>query len=166
MVLSVNDFTFEERDFENLLLLVSYNKATEYKEAFEVVFDGRRFIVIDWYCKIQELRSTEIELDFIRFEKGDCVEKYHIRYDYSSKELLESEIPLPPGMIEEIKKDDELHDSFRARNNEIFAAFEAQYIKRLVPTAKKKMLHISNKTPRNAPCLCGSGRKYKNCCGK
>ena len=69
MVLSVNDFTFEERDFENLLLLVSYNKATE-------------------------------------------------------------------------------------------------YIKRLVPTAKKKMLHISNKTPRNVPCPCGSGRKYKNCCGK
>ena len=25
-------------------------------------------------------------------------------------------------------------------------------------------VHASAKTPRNAPCPCGSGRKYKNCC--
>ena len=24
----------------------------------------------------------------------------------------------------------------------------------------------SNKIPRNAPCPCGSGKKYKHCCGK
>ena len=25
---------------------------------------------------------------------------------------------------------------------------------------------ISDKTPRNALCPCGSGKKYKHCCGK
>ena len=25
---------------------------------------------------------------------------------------------------------------------------------------------MSNKTGRNQPCPCGSGRKYKHCCGK
>ena len=25
---------------------------------------------------------------------------------------------------------------------------------------------VSGKPARNAPCPCGSGRKYKNCCGK
>ena len=25
---------------------------------------------------------------------------------------------------------------------------------------------VEKKTPRNAPCPCGSGKKYKNCCGK
>ncbi|MGB1553425.1 MAG: SEC-C metal-binding domain-containing protein, partial [Candidatus Puniceispirillaceae bacterium] len=25
---------------------------------------------------------------------------------------------------------------------------------------------IDNKVPRNAPCPCGSGRKYKHCHGK
>ena len=25
---------------------------------------------------------------------------------------------------------------------------------------------VSDKTPRNAPCPCGSGKKYKHCCGK
>ena len=55
-------------------------------------------------------------------------------FDYSSKKLLKSEIPLPHGMIEEIKQDDELHDSFRARNNEIFAAFEADILAEVVET--------------------------------
>ena len=30
----------------------------------------------------------------------------------------------------------------------------------------KPNLTIIGTTPRNAPCPCGSGRKYKNCCGK
>lgn len=25
---------------------------------------------------------------------------------------------------------------------------------------------VSGKPAKNAPCPCGSGRKYKNCCGK
>ena len=25
---------------------------------------------------------------------------------------------------------------------------------------------VSDKTPRNAPCPCGSGKKFKHCCGK
>ena len=25
-------------------------------------------------------------------------------------------------------------------------------------------IHTNNKISRNAPCPCGSGRKYKNCC--
>ncbi len=31
---------------------------------------------------------------------------------------------------------------------------------------KKRTIHVDNKPGRNAPCLCGSGKKYKNCCGK
>lgn len=30
----------------------------------------------------------------------------------------------------------------------------------------KPQLTLVGKPPRNAPCPCGSGRKYKNCCGK
>lgn len=32
--------------------------------------------------------------------------------------------------------------------------------------AQKNNPIISDKTPRNAPCPCGSGKKYKHCCGK
>jgi preprotein translocase subunit SecA len=35
--------------------------------------------------------------------------------------------------------------------------------------AQQKLEPIRNreeKTPRNAPCPCGSGKKYKQCCGR
>lgn len=31
---------------------------------------------------------------------------------------------------------------------------------------EKQKPAVSDKTPRNAPCPCGSGKKYKHCCGK
>lgn len=35
-----------------------------------------------------------------------------------------------------------------------------------IRTLTKKNPAVSGKPARNAPCPCGSGRKYKNCCGK
>nr|WP_246427799.1 SEC-C metal-binding domain-containing protein [Paenibacillus phyllosphaerae] len=34
--------------------------------------------------------------------------------------------------------------------------------KRIVPNAQ---VHVQNKVGRNEPCTCGSGKKYKKCCG-
>ncbi len=35
-----------------------------------------------------------------------------------------------------------------------------------LPDLNNKTVIARKKPGRNAPCLCGSGRKYKNCCGK
>jgi preprotein translocase subunit SecA len=42
--------------------------------------------------------------------------------------------------------------------SEAAAATEAQ--------AKAKPVRTGPKVGRNDPCPCGSGKKYKNCCGK
>ena len=31
---------------------------------------------------------------------------------------------------------------------------------------RSKIVHVEKKPGRNDPCPCGSGKKYKNCCGK
>lgn len=31
---------------------------------------------------------------------------------------------------------------------------------------KNKPIHVGKKPGRNDPCPCGSGKKYKNCCGR
>jgi preprotein translocase subunit SecA len=31
---------------------------------------------------------------------------------------------------------------------------------------KQKPVRVAPKVGRNAPCPCGSGKKYKHCCGK
>jgi preprotein translocase subunit SecA len=38
--------------------------------------------------------------------------------------------------------------------------------KEITPAPKKSLDSSGNKVGRNAPCPCGSGKKYKNCCGK
>ena len=31
---------------------------------------------------------------------------------------------------------------------------------------KPQPVHVEKKVGRNDPCPCGSGKKYKNCCGR
>ncbi len=33
-------------------------------------------------------------------------------------------------------------------------------------SARKNPVHVEKKIGRNDPCPCGSGRKYKKCCGR
>ncbi|MCK4966110.1 SEC-C domain-containing protein [bacterium] len=34
------------------------------------------------------------------------------------------------------------------------------------PTAKRKPVKVEQRVGRNDPCPCGSGKKYKKCCGR
>ena len=36
----------------------------------------------------------------------------------------------------------------------------------LLPNGKRKPRTVAKEVGRNEPCICGSGKKYKKCCGK
>ena len=67
----------------------------------------------------------------------------------------------------------ELRRSFTAKRKELDALQKMRATapgaeNRKIPNEPKKLAHavpISPLTPRNAPCPCGSGAKYKRCCG-
>lgn len=45
--------------------------------------------------------------------------------------------------------------------------FDEEKLKSIVKDFKRsKIVHAEKKPGRNEPCPCGSGKKYKNCCGK
>ena len=48
---------------------------------------------------------------------------------------------------------------------ELRAAGKLLAAERIEPDAERRQQAISDKTPRNAPCPCGSGKKYKKCHG-
>jgi preprotein translocase subunit SecA len=59
----------------------------------------------------------------------------------------------------------------RAAHDEVnqFAATETQRAAAQAPQGEQKVKQIKLETPktgRNDPCPCGSGKKYKKCCGK
>ena len=43
---------------------------------------------------------------------------------------------------------------------------EAKRIEILKKYKNSKTVHVEKKPGRNEPCPCGSGKKYKNCCGR
>jgi len=56
-----------------------------------------------------------------------------------------------PEKIEEIRKPDEQQMFFSGGDE---------------PQKKKPVQRAAKKIGRNAPCPCGSGKKYKKCCGR
>ena len=45
--------------------------------------------------------------------------------------------------------------------------FDEDKLKSIVKDYKRsKIVHVEKKPGRNDPCPCGSGKKYKNCCGR
>ena len=48
--------------------------------------------------------------------------------------------------------------------NEVFS--EEKRIEIYNEFRRSRTVHVEKKPGRNEPCPCGSGKKYKNCCGK
>ena len=45
--------------------------------------------------------------------------------------------------------------------------FDEDKLRSIVKDYKRsKIVHVAKKPGRNDPCPCGSGKKYKNCCGR
>ena len=61
----------------------------------------------------------------------------------------------------------ELWAAFRMRHPAYLERFARRYpiLKRVGTRIVMPQLAVSAKTGRNDPCPCGSGRKYKKCCG-
>ena len=45
--------------------------------------------------------------------------------------------------------------------------FDVEKLQQITKDYKRsKIVHVEKKPGRNDPCPCGSGKKYKNCCGR
>lgn len=44
--------------------------------------------------------------------------------------------------------------------------FDSEHQNEICKKFRVEHIAVSNKIGRNEPCVCGSGKKYKNCCGK
>ncbi len=62
------------------------------------------------------------------------------------------------------KEDDDYYDD-EEYEDDFFDEDENYYEEDKTRDRKPKFMDL-NKVGRNEPCPCGSGKKYKNCCGK
>ena len=100
--------------------------------------------------------SYKLFQELIRRIKFEAVKILHlVQFDFGSEEEEQQ-------AVEEIKN--ELESSIEETT--LNQSFEEGTIAEPVPDQITKPITGTKKPKRNDPCPCGSGKKYKNCCGK
>ncbi|HFQ62559.1 MAG TPA: preprotein translocase subunit SecA [Epsilonproteobacteria bacterium] len=98
--------------------------------------------------------SYKLFTDLVTRIKLEAVKVLHlVQFDFSSQEEEEA-------AIEQIKEDLESDISEISLNQSYEEGVAAEDSSKLKPITAEK------KPKRNEPCPCGSGKKYKNCCGQ
>ncbi len=159
----------EELEREDLVSLVAQEALTLYEKKCEEIkekgIDPRaverslllRAVDINWMNHIDDMTILRNEIGLQRYGQHDPL----VAYKEQSFEMFDSMI----GRIREDVANTILHINIELKKKDP------------IPQEGKKIVMIDNKTEktsaktnkivgRNDPCPCGSGRKYKNCCGK
>ena len=163
---SVLGKNFEENDFENLISL----NENEFKKKIIKKFSESRE---DRIKLLGEEKSKEIEKR-IFLQTIDMNWKSHIQYLEQLRQVIGLRSYGQRDPLIEYKK--EAFDLFENLLNKLKLDFTTLLINLKVieaPTEKKEEVkskkidakYIGKKMSRNEPCFCGSGKKYKRCCG-
>jgi hypothetical protein len=148
---------------------------------FVISCRGVGFIVEDLYCPGPGCDCKKVHLNFIMM-------KHHSDGTATGQDIIltvavpfTGRITLPENMVCTKKSAKELINHFFACYPEAMAEFRENYRivkdmarRSLAAAEKPKQEEVRRVTPpapgakpgRNEPCICGSGKKYKKCCGR
>ena len=160
-----------KKDFED--------KSTE--EVINHIYD---IVVSDYNKKLEDV-PEEIQNDFEKSISLRIIDKYWMDQLDAMEELKEGvglrgyaqSNPLQVYALEGFQMFDNMMASINAEistfllNAEVRQNLEREEVKNIQTndgdkTSKKQPKKSEKKVGRNDPCPCGSGKKYKNCCGK
>ena len=156
-------------------LLVGYKDILPFAKLFPFKLGSVRWLVDDQYCVNPECECTDVYFDFLRVEapaQGEPHIAQELRATYDSRRdtFKPGTAPWPerpalktlthalreayPSLAAEIRK---RRTTLRTLYRNAQAREQWDATPSPVPAAK---------TRPNEPCPCGSGRKYKKCCGR
>jgi hypothetical protein len=157
-------FNFPEKHFSDISLTISYALWSDAKDTIGFNIENTTYLMYDSYCKNPDCDCTNAHL---YFPELDGEKEYSLLFDYQTKEIIETDAP--DELREKIENGNDLHEMFSIRHQLIKRTFEIEQNKRKINTLKSATQNLAlkgAKIGRNEPCVCGSGKKYKNCCGK
>lgn len=153
--------------------VAGYAEIFPFAEWFSFATGGVEWVVDDQYCVNPKCKCHDVMLTFMTVSPDKQTEgklsaggaAVTIRFDYrrrSFEVLQESGIPAVPfvDLIAALRKAyPDLATTFGERQRQLRYLFDR---------AKRKLQTVRDSggnTGRNAPCPCGSGKRYKRCCG-
>jgi len=117
------------------------------------------------YCPAPRCECDEVVVDFADTDSRTLEPAGAVTYNFTSgKTSFDPERPATLQRLDELwklfcRRYPNKDERFRGRRRELAAAFDRIVGLQETPVASRKV-------PRNAPCPCGSGKKYKKCCGR
>jgi uncharacterized protein YchJ len=159
------ELKFKEEHFKDISLRVNFNEASNFQYVAVIDVAETRYAMYEQYCKNIHCDCTGAAIEMVRVIDNN-LDKSNVLifdFDYEKKKVLEAYSPLPEHFEAELVKDARFVELLKNRSLFVKNSFEQE---RLTRETAKLIRQINKTTPRNAPCPCESGRKYKNCCGK
>ena len=133
-----------------------------------LLIDDKDYILMDAYCVTPNCDCTDVALDFFdEFNKDkETPSRFSFLFDYETGEIKKSGY-LKRKYIKKIAMDfdEEIRGRFRKRHKKL--KMETRHLfKSNIENEIISRLKIEKKVGRNDPCPCGSGVKFKKCCGR
>jgi len=139
--------------------MMAYDEIFPCAHVFNFEYKGEEYEATDRYCVNDLCECTEIGL---QFSEGTLV-----RYDYETKKitLLSGNQSNAQAFVAVLKKEyPDFKEELLHRRKNIKTLFKKFRLKNNIELPAKQQV-TTKKVDRNAPCPCGSGKKYKKCCG-
>ena len=142
---------------------------------FIVEYDGLTIYIDDQYCIDPMCECEAVHLVFLKIIEGTDIGHHLFTIKVSFNNEIEIDDKLTRYTNKEIKK---MYDYWLKSDPHVMDILKTRYRtmkgvgQNLVERNISKKLHKQTvgvgqkKTGRNDPCPCGSGKKYKKCCGK
>jgi SEC-C motif domain protein len=165
---------FPIEEIETKSLMVSYREVFPWSEDHPFSIGGQAYLAADLYCLNSGCNCTNVHLDFLGFDKGIHFNEHDptlVAYEYQTGKwnVLErgKAAHSPTSLMKELLR---TYPNFGSVISERRATMKLLY-RRYMESVGADMAYSESGPPartvgRNAPCPCGSGKKYKKCCGK
>lgn len=162
------DIKFDFDDIEENGTMLAYNDVFPYGFQFYGTLDDYSWVIFDSYCVLSHCNCSDMFLECYKTDgtrTSDTLPAFVISLDYKKKQWdFDETIPTSLSIQDARKMIEELFPDFykivAGRHKALKAIYKQNKKRYLKPVPKPG----SEKINRNAPCPCGSGKKYKKCC--
>jgi len=168
---------FDADDIEENSPLILYSETMPWSEHLGFIFDGITYLIEDAYCVKNDCPCRQIMIDFLPYQ-GDPMPAHAkpaaAMLDYQEKTWTEERNRAAGRhacadlMRAFLKEEPDAWEIFKKRHIQMkkwYARYKKKHGIPDIPRLPAPMA-AAPRTGRNDPCPCGSGKKYKKCCGK
>ena len=169
---------FTESEYKEVLgdgLMFFYDEIFSHALTFKVTVDEVDYLLADAYCLMPSCDCHEVRIQVIDDEREESI--FMVIYDTKLKTFRlnkDEEVTVPKAkadeVLAEIRREFSLAKvpgiSLADRYQRVRAVFKDFLTRKGIPTNYHPETRLVATIGRNEPCICGSGKKYKKCCGE